>query len=140
MKNIENKVFTMTANLVHYCLNHNILIDTIWKALRKAKFLQSDLISENYPKTKINVRNPLNLNKELHYIHEDIFKTIQINSSPVDDIIDEYKYNVTDKSLDIAADLFIYLTAPPDYYWLKSLDIYYDWLYALSPRRILGKY
>ena len=52
--------------------------------------------------------------------------------------INEIHDDITDENLEEAANLFLYMTAPYQKYWILIWDLYSNWLEILSPRRIIG--
>lgn len=133
-KHYENLLFIMIANLIHFGQKHDIPTVSIWEKLRTAKLNWYEIIAEYYPNKMMTHYN--GAYSEKRYIYTEIFKDIKLEN--IGEIIDTYTYNVTDETLETAAKMFIYLTAPPKQYWINALDIYKSWLEKLSPIRILG--
>ena len=48
--------------------------------------------------------------------------------------------DISDDKLETAFKMFIYVTAPYQKYWSLISEIYSEWLFNLSPRRILGRF
>ena len=73
------------------------------------------------------------------YIYGEIFQTFQLKNISHDDPVSDLSlYNISLQNLENSAKMFMYLTAPPEKYWMQILDVYMNWLYELSVKRILG--
>ena len=73
----------------------------------------------------------------LEYFFEILLQNLQMTlESNFDIIVDD----LSDDILETTFKMFIYVTAPYQRYWSLISEIYSEWLFNLSPRRILGRF
>ena len=122
-----SKFFIKTANLVHA---GRLLKEDIMPFVRQTK-------TEN--KNKV---HSFDSTQDAINSFGDIFDTIGNNfnktlwriSKPL------FEHDISDQSLETAAEIFIYIMAPPDQNWLNWYRVYEEWMIRISSlRRLLGK-
>lgn len=132
--NDENKYFVRLANFL-YKGTHS---KEIWKAIKSTKsehyLTIHDVYNNDWERKQYN-----NVYKSKVNMFKIFFKTLErkLNLStkyPNTDIHDD----ITDQTLEDAVNMFFYITAPEQNYWIYSLNMYASWLKKLSPRRLLG--
>ena len=129
----ENKYFIRLSNIV----NEGNESKEIWNALKStkkelhARIQEIFLNGQNWKSTSGRGENKKNM-------FDIFFETMEDKLS----LSIKYKYllhiDITDQTLEDAVDMFLYMTAPYQEYWIHSLNLYSNWLENLSLRRILG--
>ena len=130
----ENRYYRKLANL----LQTGIPTDLVWKVLKRTKLELIWDIEENQS-WNIKMYRMLGLAYERLNMYEYFFGTLllKLNISSAFDY-DSNEEEISDDTLETAAKMFIYMTAPQQEYWTEIFSQYSNWLEHLSPRRILG--
>ena len=131
----ENKFFVRLANIIYKDTESK----EIWKAIKSTK-------REHYLTIHYVYRN--NWEKKQHFydygksklnMYEIFFITMEgklnFSTKYPDTLVHD---DITDQALEDAVNMFYYITAPEQDYWIYSLKIYTSWLEKLSPKRLLG--
>ena len=124
------------ANLLH----NGIKTDLVWEVLKTTKTeLVYDLDPDNMvswdSQTYRSVCSKYGLMNMYQYFFDTLLCKLKISSVILFDLIEE---KVSDDTLETAAQMFIYMTAPQHKYWVKIFYQYSHWLENLSLRRTLG--
>ena len=123
------------ANFVHKS-NSSLSSQTfLWNIVKAEKFLWKPIISA----PKDNGYGALRA-KSFQELYDDIFKEIgeKMNLTPWTAPL--YENDITDDSLKTAAEMFLYIMAPQQEYWVKWHKIFSGWMENSSLRRVLGLY
>ena len=138
--NHENKLFNKIANIVQNSQDKfDFNPEDTWKALKIAKTTGYFDLADIYPKTVIG--KYIKYETVYEYIYDTLFMTIRLNNiseSDLTHLMSTNNPNITTTNLEAAAQMFIYLTAPPHKYWMQSFSMYLDWLEKLTLKRLLG--
>ena len=133
----RNRHFVKMVNIVHFALNNNITVDTLWEQMKQLKkkllietgcTLPKKFLVDNVDNIEYNNVVVLIVDQIL-YEAEDLFK-MQANEDPV------YKNNVTEITLDLAAKMYIY-TQNIRAFHIEWLHFYNDLFTRFTPRYIL---
>ena len=116
-----NKLFIEIVNLI----NEGTSPDVIWPVKKS---------------TKVDWQSVISLAMERQgYLYDKVWEHIMKNLNiSVRKSTNDYKNTITDETLEAASKIFIYLTAPPQMFWIKVLDGYSLWCNELSLSRTLG--
>ena len=133
----ENVLFVKLANLLN---KTSLSIELIWNILKTTKSdLQSEIGEVGVRSWGINRYFGSSIKKMtmLEHFFEILLQNLPITlEGNFDMVVDD----ISDDKLETAFKMFIYVTAPYQKYWSLISEIYSEWLFNLSPRRILGRF
>ena len=124
-----NKLFMQIANVIHAS---NSSKTDIMQLVRSTKVKHKDKLHAFDDRTIANDSFKNALNSIGHKMN----MTQYMISDPL------YVDEISDQSLEIAAEILIYIMAPPDQNWLNWHRVYEEWMLQVqnSLRRLIGKY
>ena len=130
----ENRYYRKLANL----LQTGIPTDLVWKVLKRTKLEYQNVIIDNWDYATYGYIGSVYKKMNMYeYFFGTMLYKLNISSTANYDMIEE---EISDDTLETAAKMFIYMTAPQQKYWTEIFYQYTNWLEHLSPRRILGRY
>ena len=132
---IYSKNFQRMANYLHK--SNNLTNKTLWNYVKLQKAYWMAAISD--PKSSGYGSNSY-LSKTVEDMYDDIFKEIgpKINQTPWTTAL--YADDISDETLKTAAEMFLYIMAPQQEYWVKWHSKFSEWMEHSSLRRVLGLY
>ena len=123
-----------------YSIKTSLSIELIWNILKTTKSdLQSEIGEVGVRSWGINRYFGSSIKKMtmLEHFFEILLQNLPITlEGNFDMVVDD----ISDDKLETAFKMFIYVTAPYQKYWSLISEIYSEWLFNLSPRRILGRF
>ena len=130
-----NKYFVLIANIIM----KGTPLEKVWKAMKSTKNELKIKINEIfYDKWTDTKYFDYDLKRRVS-LYESFFVTFEKNLQALITDFTIYE-NITDETLTSAANIFLYMTAPHQKYWIEAFGLYSHWLEYLSPRVILGRY
>ena len=116
-----------TANLVHA---GQLLKEDIMPFVRQTKTENKDKV-HSFDSTQDAINS---FGDIFDTIGNNFNKTLWRISKPL------FEHDISDQSLETAAEILIYIMAPPDQNWLNWYRVYEEWMIRISSlRRLLGK-